>query len=151
MFGGYLLLGFVLWRIGAPPLALLAAVAVAAIVLGDAIVICDSLAAGRYDIGRWFSYKTVNAVAVAAFVFVLALRAAPRLADRARAAFAFVGRHSLGIYLAHPLALWPVRAFDLYAGPPLLAIGFWTLVAFAAGLAVSVLLSRSRATAWLVP
>jgi surface polysaccharide O-acyltransferase-like enzyme len=151
MFGGYLLLGWTLWRVGAPPLALLAIAAVAAVAAGDVAVIRDSLAAGRYDVGSWFSYKTINTVVVAVFVFVLALRLAPALSGRARAAFAFVGRHSLGIYLIHPLFLWPVRAWDLYGGHPLVVIPLYTAAAGALALAASVCLSRSRATAWLVP
>lgn len=157
MFGGYLLLGWTLWRVGAPPLAplallaLLAIAAVAAVAAGDVAVIRDSLAAGRYDVGSWFSYKTINTVVVAVFVFVLALRLAPALSERARAAFAFVGRHSLGIYLIHPLFLWPVRAWDLYGGHPLVVVPLYTAAAGALALAASVCLSRSRATAWLVP
>ena len=151
MFGGYLLLGWTLWRVGTPPLALLAIAAVAAVGAGDVAVIRDSFAAGRYDIGSWFSYKTINTVVVAAFVFVLALRLAPELSARARAAFAFVGRHSLGIYLIHPLFLWPVRAWDLYGGHPLVVIPLYTVAAGALALGASMLLSRWRATAWLVP
>jgi len=123
----------------------------AAFVAGDVAVIHDSLQAGRYDVGRWFSYKTINTVAVAAFVFVLALRVAPRLSARARGMFAFIGRHTLGIYFLHPLFLWPVREFDLYAGHPLLVIPAWALLAGGLALAASVALSRLRATAWMVP
>lgn len=151
LFGGYLVLGFVLWRLGSPPLWLLGVGAIAVLVVGDVAVIRDSLHAGRYDTGRWFSYKTVNTVLVATFVFVLALRVSPQLVARPRGVFEFIGRHSLGIYFLHPLFLWPVRAFDLYGGHPLLVIPAWALLAAGLALAASVVLSRLRATAWMVP
>jgi surface polysaccharide O-acyltransferase-like enzyme len=151
LYGGYLLLGYVLWRERGVPIGPLVIPAAVALVAGQVAVIQASLASGDYEIGRYFSYKTLNTALIAAAVFALALRGSVSLGARARAASAFVGRHSLGIYLVHPLFLWPVRAFDLYAGHPLLVIPAWTAVAFGLALATSVALSRWRGTAWLVP
>jgi surface polysaccharide O-acyltransferase-like enzyme len=151
MYGGYLLLGFVLWRFGSPPLALLIGIGAVALVLGDAAVISESFETGRYRVGRWFSYTTINTVIAAALVFTLGFRVSQRLSPRTGHAFEFIGRHSLGIYLLHPLFLWPVRAFDLYAGHPLVVIPCWALVAGTLALATSALLSRWRVTRWMVP
>jgi surface polysaccharide O-acyltransferase-like enzyme len=151
MFGGYLLLGFVLWQFGSPSLAVMATLGVAALVIGDVAVIFESLEEDRYAIGRWFSYKTINTVLVAALVFVLGILAAPRVSPRIGHAIGFVGRNSLGIYFLHPLFLWPVRAFDLYVGYPLVVIACWALVAGSLALATSVILGRFRVTSWMVP
>lgn len=151
MFGGWLLLGYALFRHGTPPLALLLPLGVAALALTDWIVITQSLGAGEYRSGNWFSYKTLNTVALATLVFAACLHVAERSTERAARVFAFIGRHSLGIYLLHPLFLWPARAFDLYAGHPLLPILFWTALSGSLALGASVLLSRHRATRWMVP
>lgn len=151
MFGGYLLLGYVLWRVSTPPLPLLAAFGLVALAAGCVMVVVGSLEAGEYAVGRWYSYKTLNVVCVAAFLFVLALRVAPRLSSRAERAVTFAGRHTLGIYLLHPLFLWPMREFALHDAHPLLVVPFWVALAGGLALGTSVLLSRLRATAWMVP
>ena len=154
MYGGYLLLGYVLFTRARPSSASFASLALlglTAVAIADYAVISTSLDAGRYHPGDWFSYKTVNTVLLAAFVFAGVLAYDHRLSARTFRLFEFVGRHSLGVYLIHPLFLWPVRAFDLYYGHPLLMIPFWTFVCGGAALTVSWLLRRHRVTAWLVP
>lgn len=151
MFGGYLVLGYVLWRFRWPSLGWLAVIAAIAVVVTDWYVIEQSFAAGRYRIGQWFSYKTINTAVTAAFVFVACIALCGGLRGRAETVFALVGKHSLGIYLLHPLFLWPARAFDLYTGPALVAIVCWAVVAGSLALLSSVLLSRFALTRWLVP
>jgi len=151
LFGGYLLFGWMLWQRGFVPFIPLAVAGVAAVVISDYVVLSRSLAADRYVIGAWFSYKTLNTALAAGAVFAAGLRLAARLPPRALRAFGFVGRHSLGIYLLHPLFLWPVRAFDLYGAHPLLVVPFWTVVCGGLALGLSVALGRLRVTAWLVP
>lgn len=151
MFGGYLLLGHVLWQRRASSLVFVAVLALGAVCLSDWTVITNSLQSGRYRTGLWFSYTTVNTVVVASFVFLACRWLTERLGERTRQGLELVGRHSLGIYLLHPLFLWPARAYDLYAGYPLIPIFFWALVAGSLALLASVLLSKSPYTRWLVP
>ncbi len=151
LYSGYLLLGYGLFQYRWPPLLWLLPLGLTALLLTDYQVISASFEAGSYTVGRWMSYKTANTVLAAALIFALCRYVADRLSTGALARIAFVSRYSLGIYLLHPLFLWPVRAFDLYVAHPLLMIPFWTLIAFMLALASTWLLARSRATAWLVP
>ena len=150
MYGGYLILGWLLWR-HRPPLALLLVLALVAIVASDWLVIEKSLEAGRYRTGNYFSYKTVNTAIVAGAVFLFCIALTARLGERANGVVSMVARQSLGIYLLHPLFLWPARAFDLYASPAILYVIFWAAIAGVMAFGSSVLLSRSPATRWLVP
>ncbi len=151
MFGGYLLLGYVLWQYGTLPLWLLLTGALVAVCVSDYMVISDSLRAGIYDVDRWFSYKSLNTAIAAVFVFSLGLRYAQTLSVAATTLVAVISRHSLGIYLIHPLFLWPVREFDLYFAHPLLVIPLWTVVCGGLALTCSMMLARWSGTRWLVP
>jgi surface polysaccharide O-acyltransferase-like enzyme len=151
MYGGYLLLGYVLFTYRRTPVLPLALLALGAVMITNSIVIGESLDAGRYQVGRWFSYKTVNTVIVAAFVFVGVLAYASRLSARALGIFEFVARHSLGIFLIHPLFLWPVHEFELYRGHPLVIIPMWALLCGGLALLTSWWLRSHRVSAWLVP
>lgn len=151
LYSGYLLLGYCLYRYSWPTLAWLLPLGIVALLLTDYMVLSRSFAAGEYSVGRWLSYKTLNTVLIAAMVFVVCRSIADRLSEETLAKLAFVSRYSLGIYLLHPIFLWPVRAFDWYFIHPVLMIPFWTLVAGGLALLTSWLLSRHRLTAWLVP
>ncbi len=151
LYGGYLLLGYALWRLDWPSDKLLLPVGVIALLVTWYMAITISNGAGEYDVDRWFSYKTLNTVLIAAFIFVLCRKWADKLTDNSKTVIGFISRYSLGIYLLHPIFLWPVREFDLYFTHAGFAIPFWTIVAFSLALAASWLLSKSRFTAWLVP
>lgn len=151
MYGGYLLLGYVLFTCRLFPVALLALLALGALVMTNSMVIAESLDAERYQVARWFSYKTLNTVVVASFVFAGVLACASYLSARALVIFEFVARHSLGIFLIHPLFLWPVHEFELLRGHPLVVIPMWTLVCGGLALLTSWWLRSHRASAWLVP
>ena len=151
MYGGYLLLGYILLVYRPSRIAMLGLLALVGVAITDSIVISESLDAGTYRVGRWFSYKTVNTVVLAAFVFVGVVAYAHHLSARALAVFEFVGKHSLGIYLIHPLFLWPVEQFELYRGHPLLMIPIWASMCGGLALITSWWLRRYRVSAWLVP
>lgn len=151
MYGGYLLLGYVLFTYHPLPVLPLALLALVAVAITNGTVIDESLDAGRYEVGRWFSYKTVNTVVVAAFVFVGVRAYVSRFSARALGISELVARHSLGIFLIHPLFLWPVHEFELYRGHPLLVIPMWALVCGGLALLTSSWLRRHRVSAWLVP
>ncbi len=150
MYSGYLILGYALWRW--PPSAWLVIPAgILSLVVTEWSAITASLAAGEYTSAGWFSYKTLNTALIAALVFYLAMRWGERLPVRLKNGVSNLSRYSLGIYLLHPLFLWPVRAFDLYPGPSWVMIPVWTVVAAGLAMGASVLLARYRLTSWLVP
>jgi len=151
MYGGYLLFGYVLFTYRPLPVPLLALLALGAVVITNSTVIGESLNAGSYEVGRWFSYKTANTAIVAAFVFAAALAYASRLSANALGTFRFIAEHSLGVFLIHPLFLWPAHEFELYRGHPLVVIATWTFVCGGLALLTSWLLRRHRFSAWLVP
>ncbi|QUJ67358.1 acyltransferase family protein [Photobacterium sp. GJ3] len=151
LYSGYLLLGYTMLRFSCPTRRWLLPLGIAALLLTDYMVISDSFAQGEYTVGRWLSYKTLNTVLIAAMVFAVCRYLADRLAEQTLSRLAFVSRYSLGIYLLHPLFLWPVRAFDWYPMHPAVMIPFWTVIAGGLALLMSWVLSRSRFTAWLVP
>ncbi|WP_318491452.1 acyltransferase [Photobacterium leiognathi] len=151
LYSGYLILGYCLYKYHWPPMVLLIPLAIVALLITDYMVVSHSLTAGEYKIGRWLSYKTINTAIAAAGVFVLCRYISDKLGDTSREKLSVISRHSLGIYLLHPIFLWPVRNYDWYFANPLIAIPFWTLVAGGLAFATSWLLSRSTKTAWLVP
>jgi hypothetical protein len=111
-----------------------------------------SLSKKDLTVGRFLSLKTVNRVLIAASIFALALRFSEYIVSPPmRQRITFMSRHFLGLYLLHPLFLWPLREYDLYLGQPLLAILFWSVVTGGSALASSWLFARHKLTAWLVP
>ena len=151
LFSGYLLLGYCLFQYRWPALVLLVPLGIAALLLTDYMVVSTSLAKGEYTVGRWMSYKTLNTVLIAAMIFALCQRYGERLSEFWKHKLSLMGRYSLGIYLLHPIFLWPVREFDLYFFHPGLMIPFWTLVCGGLALTASWLLAKNSKTAWLVP
>lgn len=151
MFSGFLPLGYLLYRNEFLPKQLTMLLGLGALIMTPIMVLQRSLEADSYSAGLWLSYKTINVVLAAALVFEFGRWLADRLPESAWRWVSLISRHSLGIYLLHPLFLWPVRRFDLYAGHPLLMILLWTIVSGALALGVSIVLHRSKYTAWLTP
>ncbi|MTI13495.1 acyltransferase [Sansalvadorimonas verongulae] len=153
MYGGYLPLGYALTRmplekqqrIGVYSGALFA---VAAGVYGIWEI---SSAAGNYAPGLYTSYKTLNTVIVAMAVFVLCFQCAEKIQGRCRKVIRFVGQHSLGLYLIHPLVLWPVQNLGFFPGFTLISIPLMAMAVTAVTLFIVWWLRLSRATAWMVP
>ncbi|MEZ8094817.1 acyltransferase [Photobacterium swingsii] len=151
LYSGYLLLGYCLLQYQWPSRPWLVVLGGMMLLLTGYNVITVSLAAQDYTVGNWLSYKTINTALIAAMVFSVGRYYGERLQGRTQQTVAFISRYSLGIYLLHPLFLWPVRAFDLYWGSPLIMIPLWTLVCGGLALATSYLLAKYKVTAWLVP
>ncbi|WP_373054811.1 acyltransferase family protein [Vibrio salinus] len=62
-----------------------------------------------------------------------------------------ISRYSLGIYLLHPIFLWPMQNFEAYHAHPIWIIPLWLIISTGGALGLSWFLSRFRITAWLVP
>ncbi|WP_128080549.1 acyltransferase family protein [Salinivibrio socompensis] len=99
--------------------------------------------------GGWLSYTTINTVLISAAVF-LAVRQW-RQGRTTPSWVATLSRYSLGIYLIHPIFLWPVRAYWPTLSPSWVWIPVLTIYAFAGAALITALLQRQRITAWLVP
>ncbi|WP_104400950.1 acyltransferase [Vibrio penaeicida] len=155
LFSGYLLLGYLLFKqeiVSMPSVLLLGTVAIAVIACNAYQVITLSLEAEQYRVGRWLSYKTINTVIEAAALFLLVRYCAPKLSDKVKRLVSFVSRHSLGIYLTHPLILLPLYQWQWYEdNHPLWVIPLWTCIGFLGALLMSWGLSKSSHTRWLVP
>jgi surface polysaccharide O-acyltransferase-like enzyme len=154
LYGGYLLLGYVLYQLlplSRTVLIGFVVVGMLALMVTVGAVVDNSLAASEYTVGRWFSYKTLNTALAASMVFMLGRYFAARLGASAARVAGFISRHSLGIYLLHPMFLWPMKAFGWHQGHPAWVIPVWVLLSGSAALAASWLLSRSSKTRWLVP
>ena len=119
--------------------------------LGTYMVIENSIAADRYSVGRWFSYKTTNTILAASMIFVLAKAYADKINESFKKVISVVSQHSLGIYILHPLFLWPMNELALYQGHPIVMIPLWVIISGSCALFTSWLLSRSTKTRWLLP
>ncbi|WED21756.1 acyltransferase family protein [Vibrio sp. JC009] len=155
LYSGYLLLGYLLYQ----RLALSKAVTLLFFLAGCLglastvwMVITQSLESGEYTVGRWLSYKTLNTIAVASMIFVLGRACGEQVSLGSGKVIRFISRHSLGIYILHPVFLWPMIELKWYEGNhPLLMIPLWVVLSGSGALTISWLLSRSRYTNWLVP
>ncbi|MDC0611237.1 acyltransferase family protein [Vibrio sp.] len=114
-------------------------------------VLADSYVAQDYAIGRWLSYKTINTVLLASAIFLIAKQYGNALSSKQHQAVGVISRYSLGIYLLHPIFLWPMQNFELYHAHPIWIIPLWLILSLSGALGLSWLLARSRKTAWLVP
>ncbi|MCG3766961.1 acyltransferase [Vibrio cincinnatiensis] len=154
LFSGYLPLGYLLYQ-KLPMNKLTVSVAVgfgiAALGITTYSVIHLSLQEGSYTVGRWLSYKTVNVVCVAVMVFVVCRAWAEKLPNALQTFIRVISQYSLGIYLLHPIFLWPMKTYGWYQGNPLWVIPLWVMLSGGGALAVSYLLSRSAKTRWLLP
>lgn len=151
LYSGYLLMGYCLFQYRWPPLKWLFPLGIAALLLTDYMVVSKSLVLDEYTVGRWMSYKTLNTVIIAAMIFAVCQRYGENLGNFWQSKFAFISKYSLGVYLLHPIFLWPVRAFDLYFAHPIIMIPFWTIICGGLALVSSWWLAKSPKTAWLVP
>jgi len=154
LYSGYLPLGYILFKqvsVSRCNIALISLFGVASVILTITMVTNLSLTADEYRVGRWLSYKTINTIVIAAMVFLLCRAIALRLPESLHSMVKSGSRYSLGIYLLHPLILWPVKVLGWDDGNPVWMIPFWTLVAFLLALLASYLMCRSAKTRWLVP
>lgn len=154
LYSGYLPLGYWLYKmVPNTRLNLVRAISLGGIALVFTVVmVVDlSLAADKYTVGRWLSYKTLNVVLAASMVFVVCRYLAGHLSDKAQSVVGLISKHSLGIYILHPIFLWPMKQFEWYQGNPLWVIPCWVLLSGTGALATSWLLARSAKTRWLLP
>ncbi|WP_261816387.1 acyltransferase [Vibrio gallicus] len=114
-------------------------------------VVQMSLEANKYAFGRWLSYKTLNTVLAASMVFMVCRYVGENLSEKTDKVVSFISQHSLGIYILHPIFLWPMNEFAWYEGHPVWMIPIWIVISGSLSLAASWLLSRSTKTAWLLP
>ncbi|MEZ9708314.1 acyltransferase [Vibrio breoganii] len=110
-----------------------------------------SMEADKYAFGRWLSYKTLNTVLAASMVFMVCRYFGEGLSAGANKVVGFISTHSLGIYILHPIFLWPMKEFGWYQGHPGWVIPLWIVISGGASLFASWLVSRSSKTAWLLP
>ncbi|MDA0150318.1 acyltransferase [Vibrio sp. LaRot3] len=154
LYSGYLPFGYVLFNkvpMTKRWVSIVSVLGVIALAVTVWMVVQNSLVNGEYTVGRWLSYKTFNVILAASMVFVLCRAVSEHLSDKAHNIIALVSRHSLGIYILHPIFLWPMKAFGWYQGHPAWVIPLWVMLSGLGALALSSLLARSKATAWLLP
>ncbi|SFP97985.1 acyltransferase [Enterovibrio norvegicus] len=150
LYGGYLLLGLALHRNDIPIKGLLFA-GLLALIATEYTALSQSALQGKYTSAGWFSYKIINTVLIAAMVFGLCKHWAERISPKHQQRLVALSRQSLGIYLIHPIFLWPIREWGGTFDMAWLTIPLVTLVVFVLSYWTSRALSSSRWTAWLVP
>ncbi|MZI94491.1 acyltransferase family protein [Vibrio sp. CAIM 722] len=154
LYTGYLPLGYLLFKkVPITPLTVVIAVVLGITSLYFTVhsVVELSVMRDKYSVGRWLSYKTINVVLAASMIFILGRVIAPTLPHKAQQCIAFISKYSLGIYLLHPIFLWPMKEFGWYQGHPGWVIPLWVLIAGAGSLAMSWMFSHSTKTNWLLP
>ncbi|CAM2879929.1 acyltransferase [Vibrio rarus] len=110
-----------------------------------------TIQAEEYTFGRWLSYKTLNTVLAASMIFMLCRYFGEGLPATANKVVGFISAHSLGIYILHPIFLWPMLQYDWYDGHPAWVIPMWIVISGGGALLISWLISRTRKLAWLLP
>ncbi len=155
LYSGYLLLGYALYQrvsLSKTKTMIALVVAVVALTITVYMVINQSIQANKYTVGRWLSYKTINTAAIAAALFFICRYYGDMLSNTLRHIIRFISTYSLGIYLLHPLFLWPMKNFLWYKGHSAIwVIPLWVILSGIGALALSWLLAKSKKTAWLVP
>lgn len=63
----------------------------------------------------------------------------------------FISQHTLGIYILHPIFLWPMKEYAWHQGHPAWVIPLWVVLSGLGVLMMSWLLSKSARTQWLLP
>ncbi len=124
---------------------------IVALMLTVFMVISNSVELGKYTVGRWLSYKTLNVVLAASMIFVVCRYVSDFLSLHVHKVVEFVSQYSLGIYILHPIFLWPMKAFGWEEGHPVWVIPLWIVISGSGALALSWLLARTKKTAWLLP
>lgn len=110
-----------------------------------------SLNEGAYRVGRWLSYKTLNTVVASSMIFLLCCYLAPKISVSMQIVVSFVSKYSLGIYIIHPVILWPMKTLGWHHGNPLVIIPIWIGISFCGALLISWVISINHRTAWLLP
>lgn len=154
LYSGYLPLGYLLYQKLPMKRAVVIGftwLGIAALMLTVFMVIANSVELGKYTVGRWLSYKTLNVVLAASMIFVACRYVSDFISPRGHKVVEFVSQYSLGIYILHPIFLWPMKAFGWDEGHPIWVIPLWVMVSGGGALALSWLLARTKKTAWLLP
>lgn len=154
LYSGYLILG---WYLANLPIK-----NYRYIIIGGCIAIMINL------IGTWYwselkgdysstfmSYKTLNTVLISGMIFVLCKQYSDKVSSSLKPYITTVAKHTLGIYLIHPIFLIQVRNLDngIYSlfGHNALAIPALTILVFLASYFSVKLLEKNKLTCWLVP
>ncbi|OAJ94332.1 acyltransferase [Vibrio bivalvicida] len=154
LYSGYLPLGYLLYQrvpLTKVYVALFTVLGLTALFATGYTVITDSLAVDEYTVGRWLSYKTLNVVLAASMIFMLCRYFGEGLSEASNKVIGFISQHSLGIYILHPIFLWPMKEFAWHQGHPAWVIPLWIVLSGAGALTLSWLLSQSSRTRWLLP
>lgn len=155
LYSGYLPLGYLLyraWPLNSATITLALVLGIPALIMTVAMVVMRSLEYGEYMVERWLSYKTINVVLVSSMIFILCRGIADRLSERTATIVRFISRYSMGIYILHPIFLWPLLELNWYEGHhPLWIIPVWVMLSGSASLLVSWLVAQSAKTRWLLP
>ncbi|MDC5849417.1 acyltransferase [Vibrio europaeus] len=154
LYSGYLPLGYLLYRrvpLTKGYVAIFALLGSVALFTTAYMVISDSLTQGEYTVERWLSYKTLNVILAASMIFMLCRYFGEGLSQKSNQVIGFISKNSLGIYILHPIFLWPMKELGWYQGHPAWVIPLWIVLSGAGALALSWLLSQSSRTRWLLP
>lgn len=154
LYSGYLPLGYLLYQrvpLTKGMVSLFVLLGGAALFTTAYMVITNSVAAEQYTVGRWLSYKTLNVIFAASMIFMLCRYFGEGLSSQANKVVGFISQHSLGIYILHPIFLWPMKEFGWYQGHPAWVIPVWIVLSGGGALMLSNLLSKSSKTRWLLP
>ncbi|OBT10194.1 hypothetical protein A9264_04335 [Vibrio sp. UCD-FRSSP16_10] len=154
LYSGLLPLGYILYQkvpLTKASVSTFVAIGLAAFAVTIYQVISMSIEANDYTYGRWLSYKTLNTICAASMIFMVCRYFGEGLSAGANKIVGFISTHSLGIYILHPIFLWPMKEFEWYQGHPALVIPLWIVISGGGSLLLSWLVSRSSKTAWLLP
>lgn len=116
LFSGYLVLGYILYKkipLNKYSVIISLALGIGALLATVLNVISNSVENNYYSVGFWLSYKTLNAALVASMLFFLARYYSDRLPVHLKKIISFISQCSLGIFILHPIFLWPVKAYKL--------------------------------------
>ncbi|HBV76540.1 MULTISPECIES: acyltransferase [Vibrio] len=154
LYSGYLLLGYVCYQkvpLTSSFVVIFALMGILALLTTVGMVIGGSLGVNEYTVGRWLSYKTLNTVLAASMLFMVCRFYGERLSGKVRKVVGFISTYSLGIYILHPIFLWPMKNYGWYQGHSAWVIPLWIVLSGAGALGLSWLIARSSKTRWLLP
>ncbi|OIQ24396.1 acyltransferase family protein [uncultured Vibrio sp.] len=154
LYSGYLPLGYLLFKkvpLNKVSVGVSTCLGLAALFMTVVSVVNLSVEANEYTVNRWLSYKTVNVILAASMVFMLCRYFGEGLSDRSYKLVALISQHSLGIYILHPIFLWPMKAYGWHEGHPAWVIPVWIVISGSGALLLSWAVSRSAKTRWLLP
>ncbi|MCL1142456.1 acyltransferase [Shewanella gaetbuli] len=154
LYSGYLPLGYLLYQkvpLNKAAVSLFTLMGIAAILTTFYMVASDSMAQGEYSVGKWLSYKTLNVILAASMIFMLCRYVGEGLSASTNKIVGFISTYSLGIYILHPIFLWPMKEFGWHQGHPAWVIPLWIVISGVCALMLSWLFARSEKTKWLLP